>query len=286
MSSPSIKSESDPNSPSQLSIHSPIPVVGQQAHQHVKAFKTSNNGTHGQGMCVKGRYSLSEDYNPGQADDVWSFDDDLDAAELPIVLRAMVSISTNSNGNSAYGNATVAGNTSASGLSSMRQRFRSRLQAKAVNLSASTLSNIPETNSGMGIGIGELNERINELKMECGTSPKKKQQNVPSNVCNESNMTELHTCLVYPNSVCCGNRSSHINTSSHYSGISSNFRRESQTSNSSTYYCSMQSHRSSQCSQLSLISTMRSCYNTGSLYDPISPGCSRRSSQMSTINTL
>ncbi|KAL9872791.1 transcriptional activator cubitus interruptus-like isoform 3-T3 [Glossina fuscipes fuscipes] len=285
MSSPSIKSESDPNSPSQLSIHSPIPVAGQQAHQHLKTFKASNSGNHGQGMCVKGRYSISEDYNPGQADDVWPFDDDLDAAELPIVLRAMVSISTNSNGNSAYGNATVAGNTSASGLSSMRQRFRSRLQAKAVNLSASTLSNIPETNSSLGIGIGELNERINELKMECGTSPKKKQQNVPSNICNESNMTELHTCLVYPNSVCCGNRSNHINTSSHYSGISSNFRRESQTSNSSTYYCSMQSHRSSQCSQLSLISTMRPCYNTGSLYDPISPGCSRRSSQMSTITT-
>uniref|UniRef100_A0A1A9UCW3 Uncharacterized protein n=1 Tax=Glossina austeni TaxID=7395 RepID=A0A1A9UCW3_GLOAU len=30
---------------------------------------------------------------------------------------------------------------------------------------------------------------------------------------------------------------------------------------------------------------MRPCYNSGSLYDPISPGCSRRSSQMSTITT-
>lgn len=71
-------------------------------------------------------------------------------------------------------------------------------------------------------------------------------------------------------------------------------RRDSNNSTTSSSYHSMRSadfsRRSSQTSQLSSISTMRPSaavpnYNTSSFYDPISPGSSRRSSQLSSVAT-
>lgn len=140
-----------------------------------------------------------------------------------------------------------------------RNRFRGRLQAKG----NSALSNIPEVNRG-NIGIGELNRRIIDMKMEsCPTI-------LPPPTCptkSIQSMTDLQTRLQPPQ----------------IGGNTSN-RRDSANSNASSFYCSMKSadmsRRSSQTSQLS---TMRPSYTASSFYDPISPGSSRRSSQLSTI---
>ncbi len=140
-----------------------------------------------------------------------------------------------------------------------RNRFRGRLQAKGI----SALSNIPEVNR-RNIGIGDLNRRIIDMKMESGPTI------LPSPMCPAKsirNMTDLQTRLQPPQ----------------IGGNTSN-RRDSSNSNASSYYCSMKSadmsRRSSQTSQLS---TLRPNYATSSFYDPISPGSSRRSSQLSTI---
>lgn len=142
-----------------------------------------------------------------------------------------------------------------------RNRFRGRLQAKGI----SALSNIPEVNR-RNIGIGELNRRIIDMKMEPGPTI------LPAPTCptkSVQNMTDLQTRLQPPQII--GNTSN---------------RRDSSNSNASSFYCSMKSadmsRRSSQTSQLS---TMRPSYTASSFYDPISPGSSRRSSQLSTITS-
>ena len=286
LSSPSIKSESDVNSPPQPSVHSPtISQKGrsQQTIHNQMQFKSANGIRFGRAAGGdindnSGAYNNHDDYNNilGNDEETWLYDDDVDAADLPIVLRAMVSLS-NSPNNSMV---TSGGGASSMSASSMRQRFRSRLQAKGINLNSPVLSNIPEINRTLG--IGELNQRITDLKMEPGTTGATVKFNNDStkNVSTSSTnlQTELQTRLYTTNSnggTIVGNYGIQTNN---------NTRRDSQNSNASTYYCSMQSRRSSQCSQLSSISTMRPCsYNAGSLYDPISPGCSRRSSQLSNI---
>lgn len=216
VSSPSIKSESDVNSPGQLGS-----VVD----------------------CLINS-SLRQDELP-TLDEGWPYEDDVDAADLPIMLRSMINMDN--------GNGTTTTTTSAFA----RQRFRSRLQSKVIHTTNPILCNIPESNRA--IGINELNQRINELKMEPGLTPP------PSRL----QLTDLQSINRQP--------------LQGYSQLATTqMRRDSQTSNASTYYCSMQSRRSSQ-------SSLRACpvYNyapTGSsLYDPISPGCSRRSSQMSNV---
>ncbi|XP_037819629.1 transcriptional activator cubitus interruptus [Lucilia sericata] len=277
LSSPSIKSESEANSPPQLSVHSPTisQTAGNQAAHNQMQFKPGSGIRMGPGSemgDVMGTYSNHDDYGnmPANDDESWLYDDDVDAADLPIVLRAMVSIS-NSPNNSMV---TSGGGSSTISAGTMRQRFRSRLQAKGINLNAPALSNIPEINRN--IGIGDLNQRITELKMEPGTVRLPPAKHTDTKNPSSTNLTDLQTRLY-----------SNTNTMiSNYGGsiMQANLRRDSQNSNASTYYCSMQSRRSSQCSQLSSISTMRPCsYNAGSLYDPISPGCSRRSSQMSNV---
>lgn len=140
-----------------------------------------------------------------------------------------------------------------------RNRFRERLQAKGV----SALTNIPEVNR-RNIGIGELNRRIIDMKMEPGPAI------LPPPMCPAKfvqNITDIQTRLQSPQIV--GNTYN---------------RRDSSNSNASSFYCSMKSadmsRRSSQTSQLS---TMRPSHTASSFYDPISPGSSRRSSQLSTI---
>ncbi|KAH8403955.1 hypothetical protein KR215_006910, partial [Drosophila sulfurigaster] len=234
VSSPSIKSESDVNSPGQL----------------------TND-------CLMHSYR--------QDDESWPYNEDIDAADLPIVLRAMVNIG---NGGSTCAN--------------VRQRFRSRLQSKVFHTAGtSMLSNIPESNRP--IGMSELNQRITELKMEPGTAlTTPTPQPVISDQYSSDHFTELQMNNTHF-------MQQSLNSSIQHPSIPSQLRRDSQNSNASTYYCSMPSRRSSQSSQRSSISTMRPrpIYNnnnniTGpttsyptSLYDPISPGCSRRSSQMS-----
>lgn len=142
-----------------------------------------------------------------------------------------------------------------------RNRFRNRLNAKSIG--PSPLSNIPETNSRNTFGIGDLNQRITDLKMEPGTMK-------PSG-------TDLQTMKL-------------LNAQSF---AQPNIRRDSNNSTNSSSYHSMRSadfsRRSSQNSQLSTISTIQQrqpIYNTNtpSFYDPISPGSSRRSSQLSTVH--
>lgn len=243
LSSPSIKSESEANYPMQPNVHSPIDATDHQitntglvyTHDfHVTALAALDNG-------------LSYE------------DDDLDVAELPIVLRAMVGM-----GNS--GGGTNNNNTT----SSSRQRFRNRLQAKSVNLNHSPLSDIPEMNRNIGISIGGLNQRITDLRMESGTNSSASAVSATkfSLISSGQQLIELQP---------------RVQTNVGYGGLQSQqMRRDSQNSNASTYYCSMQSRRSSQASQISSISTMRPTYTPGSFYDPISPGCSRRSSQISS----
>ncbi|XP_068152032.1 transcriptional activator cubitus interruptus isoform X1 [Drosophila tropicalis] len=245
LSSPSVKSESDANSP-----------------RHVP----SNGETGSTSAAADCFLTFGQEMTPDlpseniTLDDDWTCDDDVDAADLPIVLRAMVNM----------GNGSTAG--ASVGMSSARPRFRSRLQSKGVNASSSMLCNIPESNRA--IGISELNQRITELKMEPG-----------SHLIDPQTQTQTQTQI----SIRSGVPASHgsFGTGHTQTQALAQLRRDSQNSNASTYYCSMQSRRSSQSSQLSTISTMRPgpSYNgisaSASLYDPISPGCSRRSSQMS-----
>ncbi|XP_034670430.1 transcriptional activator cubitus interruptus isoform X1 [Drosophila subobscura] len=247
MYSPSIKSESDVNSPHNL--------------------MTTGGGASASDCFIS--YTPDDIVENGALNECWNCDDDVDVADLPVVLRAMVNI----------GN----GNTSASsmGATSMgRQRFRSRLQTKGIN-SNSMLSNIPESNRA--IGITELNKRITELKMEPGMPTAQVQTRGPAN----TGLGGLQEELSQSQSQ---NRNIDLTKQGYaavHSSLQAQFRRDSQNSNASTYYGSMQSRRSSQSSQLSSMSTMRPnpSYNTtsASLYDPISPGCSRRSSQMSNV---
>lgn len=290
ISSPSIKSESEANSPSHLSVHSPtISQTGgsNQAANNQIQFKAGNGlriGTGNELNDIMGAYNNHDDYGNvtgGNDDEAWLYDDDVDAADLPIVLRAMVSISNSPNSSMVAGGGT----SSSISAASMRQRFRSRLQAKGINLNSSALSNIPEINRN--IGIGELNQRITDLKMEpgvTGSSTVKYNNDTKNPPPCSTNLNDLQSRL-YSNTNAMINNYGGMNTNVN-SIMQANLRRDSQNSNASTYYCSMQSRRSSQCSQLSSISTMRpSSYNAGSLYDPISPGCSRRSSQMSNVTT-
>ncbi|XP_022217464.2 transcriptional activator cubitus interruptus [Drosophila obscura] len=248
MSSPSIKSESDANSPHHL---------------------ISNGGGAAASECFIS-YTQDDIAENGGLNDCWNCDDDVDVADLPIVLRAMVNI-----GN---GNASA---TSMGATSMGRQRFRSRLQTKGINSCTSMLCNIPESNRA--IGISELNKRITELKMEPGMPTAQVQARVPAN----TGLGGLQDDLLQTQSQ---NRNTALTKQGYasvHSSLQAQYRRDSQNSNASTYYGSMQSRRSSQSSQLSSMSTMRPnpSYNTtsASLYDPISPGCSRRSSQMSNV---
>ncbi|TDG40335.1 hypothetical protein AWZ03_013244 [Drosophila navojoa] len=267
VSSPSIKSESDPNSPGQLAAQ-------------------AGSSTPSVSDCLMQMYRQDDLSSPSvpTLDECWPYDDDVDAVDLPIVLRAMV--------NMGNGNATPCANLA-------RQRFRSRLQTKVINSSNSMLSNIPESNNHhRAIGIQELNQRITELKMEPGTAVAT-QQPMHSGLssmgnCKGLQLTELQSQPTQGHSRAAGQVNDQHLLQCHTqsaAAVQSQQRRDSQNSNASTYYCSMPSRRSSQSSQLSSISTMRAytVYNTASgtpsLYDPISPGCSRRSSQMSNVIT-
>ncbi|XP_017045873.1 transcriptional activator cubitus interruptus [Drosophila ficusphila] len=245
MSSPSTKSESDGNSPHHL-------VNGVRASDCLLAFSPHD---------VVENLTL---------EDNWNCDDDVDVADLPIVLRAMVNIGSGSSSTSTLGGGVMA-----------RQRFRSRLQTKGINANTAVLCNIPESNRI--IGINELNQRITELKMEPGLTGDIKVP-IPLN----SGKDVFPEDLSSQSQVNFRNATFNKQSFSIIPGLMQGQpRRDSQNSNTSTYYGSMQSRRSSQSSQVSSISTMRpeSSYNTAtaSFYDPISPGCSRRSSQISNI---
>lgn len=207
----------------------------------------------------------------------------LKVAELPMVLRAMIDFDNNSPG-SGGGMATMAPVES----HAQRHRFRGRLQNKggllqppSPNISEPGSNASPRSNYGMG----ELNRRIVDLKMDNpslspphGYSSPKLLELTP-NFPNHGNLHYQPTTL-------------HFNQQ-----IQQQIRRDSNNSTTSSSYYSMKSsdisRRSSQQSHTSSISTLRPNvggnfnYNlepsSASFYDPISPGSSRRSSQLSNI---
>ena len=206
----------------------------------------------------------------------------LQVAELPMVLRAMIDFDNNSPGSG--GMATMAPVES----HAHRNRFRGRLQNKggllqppSPNISEPGSNASPRSNYGMG----ELNRRIVDLKMDNpslspphGYSSPKLLELTP-NFPNHGNLHYQPTTL-------------HFNQQ-----IQQQIRRDSNNSTTSSSYYSMKSsdisRRSSQQSHTSSISTLRPNvggnfnYNlepsSASFYDPISPGSSRRSSQLSNI---
>lgn len=197
---------------------------------------------------------------------------------MPVVLRAMVDLGSNGMGNGGMGCGTEDGqlSTTISAIQpidrNVRNRFKPRLQAKGI----SSLSDIPEINR-RNIGMGEVNRQIINMKEEPGIHQ----------------TTDAYMRLQVPPI------STNLTTGT--------IRRDSVTSNASSFYCSMKSadisRRSSQTSQHSTILSPPSAanqgvlgmrananaghinYNTSSFYDPISPGSSRRSSQLSTMAT-
>lgn len=162
-----------------------------------------------------------------------------------------------------------------------RNRFKPRLQAKGM----SSLSNIPEISRRIVQNM-DVNKRIADMKMEPQTGGNVAATAVPQT-------TEIPLRLQLP-------------TTATMTSCTNTIRRDSICSNASSFYYSMKStdvsRRSSQASQYSnILSSPPNTgngygmqqnahinhinYNASSFYDPISPGSSRRSSEMSTITT-
>lgn len=161
-----------------------------------------------------------------------------------------------------------------------RNRFKPRLQAKGM----SSLSNIPEISRRIVQNM-DVNKRIVDMKMEPQIGGNGTTGAVPQT-------TDIPLRLQLPTT---GTITSGTNT----------IRRDSICSNASSFYYSMKStdvsRRSSQASQYSniLSSPPNTANNYGMqqlhrivsqdetqpFYDPISPGSSRRSSEMSTVTT-
>ncbi|XP_067614758.1 transcriptional activator cubitus interruptus-like [Eurosta solidaginis] len=249
VSSPDIKSESDTNVPehTQNGLDEQHFVIGNISESK---YITAS--------CALDLINDEIELNnvASTVDEPWECNEDFKVPDFPYVLRAMVSIDNGANAGSI---GSVSNETAGGGGAIPRQRLRSRLHAKGIHLGTTFLSNISKPHRNMTIGIGELNHRITNLKME--PSDDTISENIPKMPQPVHQLTKLQKRLQQHQFL----------------------RRDSQSSNVSTYYCSMQSRRSSQSSQVSLMSNMRPSYNTGSLYDPISPGCSRRSSQLSNI---
>lgn len=179
----------------------------------------------------------------------WENDDDLEASiDLPISIASL-------NGP----NCSVI-----SGVMperNIRNKFKSRLQTKGL---ANILPNIPlgpRRSSGNGSGVGELSQRITDLKMSGQATPQQVRKNLLD--------TQLRNCQT----------------------ALSNNRRDS-NSTVSTYYGSMRSDSSHPVSRRGSELSQTSCNSIGgnrtgmtaSFYDPISCGSSRRSSENSSYN--
>ncbi|XP_012542616.1 transcriptional activator cubitus interruptus [Monomorium pharaonis] len=219
LSSPSVKSESEANSPPGIMQQQGSPLVG-----------GCNDEVAGMGPLTGDGIALAEE--------PWNEEpDDLDIADLPVALRAM-----------------VGGMESQQQLQMPVPTPRNRLKGR---LNAKGMPNIPSIGNMRGLrgvalqgNIGDLNKRITDLKMEGGGSQTR-----------QTSLSDLQLRL-------------------------QSFGEPRRDSNStvSTYYGSMRStdfssRRSSQAS------VARMGPGPESFYDPISPGTSRRSSQMSTTSS-
>ncbi len=191
-------------------------------------------------------------------------------------------------------NSVGGGVVTAAPVEPARGRFRSRLQNKGGLLQPpspciSETSTIASPRSNLG--IGELNRKIIDLKMDNCNNP----LTSPPLGSTSPKLTDLGAN--YPGS------NSHyqptMQTTLQLNVLQQQNRRDSNNSTTSSSYYSMKSsdmsRRSSQQSHTSSISTIRpnngaygnygNAPSSASFYDPISPGDSRRSSQLSTITS-
>ncbi|XP_019886958.2 zinc finger protein GLI1 [Ooceraea biroi] len=223
ISSPSVKSESEANSPPSIMQQQGSPLLG-----------GCNDEIAGVGTLTSDAVALAEE--------PWNEEpDDLDIADLPVALRAMVG------GMESQQQQQVPPPTSRKGL-------KGRLNAKGVpNLPIANVANVRGIRGIVPQGnIGDLNRRITDLKVEGGGQTR------------QTSLSDLQLRLQPLGEP----------------------RRDS-NSTVSTYYGSMKSadfssRRSSQASGFSAV--RMGPLGPDSFYDPISPGTSRRSSQMSTTS--
>lgn len=277
-SSLSIKSESVTNSPDHP-MSSPINRLSiKQQSEGATIVMSGSNSTLIGGLIGSNVSAID--------DPAWPYEDeDLEVADLPIVLQAMVGLSPSIEcADGGFGRMGDGILTPAPVIDrNIRNRFRPRIQAKGM----SSLSEIPEFSRRIAQNIC-MNRRPANAKMDpsmpCG--------NVSSQAITSSS-AEIQNGL--PNGSAVTTITSTANTNVH---------RDSISSNASSFYYSMKSadasRRSSQTSQYSTMMSPPSSaygpygmqpnvnqmnYNASSFYDPISPGSSRRSSEMSTVTT-
>ncbi|CAL1677765.1 unnamed protein product [Lasius platythorax] len=224
LSSPSVKSESEANSPPSMMQQQGSPLVG-----------GCNDEVAGVGALTGDGIALAEE--------PWNEEpDDLDIADLPVALRAMVA-----GGMESQQQQQVPAPVS-------RNRLKGRLNAKVIPNMPIGVANVRGIRGVTLQGnIGDLNRRITDLKMEGGGGQTR-----------QTSLSDLQLRLQPLGEP----------------------RRDS-SSTVSTYYGSMKStdFGSRRSSQASAVSAVRmGPAGPESFYDPISPGTSRRSSQMSTIS--
>ncbi|GLV32090.1 cubitus interruptus [Carabus blaptoides fortunei] len=240
LSSPSIKSESDANSPGQQH-DSPLGGGGGMG---------AGGGCHddlgtGDPTAVTAAHRVCPMDDPH-----WPYDaEDLEIDDLPVVLRAMVGLGTDRNSS-----------MPAVQERNARNRMKSRLQNKCPPSSGAipTITSLPTVPQRRSVAITDLNRRITDLRMESGGGV--------------GPQTRIQT---------------DVSRFQPLGGGGAQIRRDS-NSTVSSYYGSMRSADMSRKSSLaSQASGLRpggglSVAPTGSFYDPISAGSSRRSSQLST----
>lgn len=221
-------------------------------------------------------------------------------SELPMVLRAMIDFDQTGGGGVALMNP----------VDQFSSRFRSRLHPKGGMLqppSPNPSEYISSSSPRSTYGIGELNRRITDLKVDHpALSP-------PHNFMRDSSPKLLDLGQNYPNN---GNTAHYQQTTLQFNQqLNQQIRRDSNNSTTSSSYYSMKScdvsRRSSNQSHTSSISTLRPSsnaslataagpggiigannfngnnnYDSNLFYDPISAGSSRRSSQLSTADGI
>lgn len=200
-----------------------------------------------------------------------------------MVLRAMIDFDQNSGGGVSLMNP----------VEQFSSRFRSRLHHKGGMLqppSPNPSEYISSSSPRSTYGIGELNRRITDLKVDHpALSP-------PHNFMRDSSpkLLELGQHNNYQNSP----HYPQTTTLQYNNQLNQQIRRDSNNSTTSSSYYSMKScdvsRRSSNQSHTSSISTLRPSSNAAAnynnnydpnyFYDPISAGSSRRSSQLSTAD--
>ncbi|XP_069949724.1 transcriptional activator cubitus interruptus isoform X3 [Cherax quadricarinatus] len=241
LSSPSVKSE-EATSPGQE--HSPNMDTVVSGATPMDQSRLLDGPISDNNITTTGGYE-----NVLEREEVWdAVEDDLDASvDLPVGIAALNGLE-----------GSISGHINLQERN-LRNRLKNRLQAKGL---ANILPNIPVgARRSTSSGVGELSQRITELKMNGGmTTPQQARKN----------LLDLH---FRPGQT-----------------MLQNNRRDS-NSTVSTYYGSMRSdsslhpnsRRSSEVSQVSAASMSRQNM-VSSPYDPISLGSSRRSSENSNFN--